>query len=104
MTQIHKIVMIHMGTPPTAFTWSYTDKKKKFHSMEDTTPQEFYKAVCPDVTTKISLINDPRNECEGHCLSLNFHCLSLTFHCLSLTFHCLSLTFHCLSLTFHCLP
>jgi bleomycin hydrolase len=62
MAVVHNVVMIHMGTPPTEFSWSYTDKQNKFHSMAGITPQDFYAKVCPvDVTTKISLINDPRN-------------------------------------------
>ena len=55
--------MIHLGTPPATFDWSYTDTKKKFHKMTGLSPQSFYETVCPvDVTTKVSLINDPRNE------------------------------------------
>eukprot|EP01051_Picozoa_sp_SAG22_P006327 SAG22_NODE_408_length_10942_cov_6.157429_12_plen_321_part_00 len=33
METIHNIVMIHMGTPPTTFSWSFTDKKNKFHKV-----------------------------------------------------------------------
>ena len=63
METINDIIMIHLGTPPTTFDWSYTDTKKKFHKMTKLSPQSFYAEVCPvDVTTKVSLINDPRNE------------------------------------------
>jgi bleomycin hydrolase len=63
METINNIIMIHLGTPPATFDWSYTDSKNKFHKMTGMTPQSFYAEVCPvDVTSKVSLINDPRNE------------------------------------------
>ena len=60
---IHKILMIHLGTPPTSFDWNYTDREGTHHCMSGLTPQRFYTDVCDvDVMQKISLINDPRNE------------------------------------------
>ena len=61
---IHKILMIHLGTPPTSFDWQYTTAGKEYKVMEGLTPQSFYEDVCApgtDVMSKISLINDPRN-------------------------------------------
>ena len=39
---IHKILLIHLGTPPSSFDWQYTTANKEFHVMEGLTPQSFY--------------------------------------------------------------
>lgn len=61
---IHKLLCTFLGTPPNPtdkFTWEYVDKDKKYHALE-TTPLDFYKDVVKyDVSTTISLLNDPRN-------------------------------------------
>ena len=65
MKVVHRIVSIHLGTPPTTFNWQYTDKANKYHCVSDLTPQSFYTSLVQphvDVTAKVSLINDPRNE------------------------------------------
>jgi bleomycin hydrolase len=63
MEVVHSIVLIHLGTPPAGtFDWSYTDKESKFHCLRGLTPQRFLAEVVQvNVTTKISLIHDPRN-------------------------------------------
>ena len=30
---IHKILLIHLGTPPKEFTWQYTDTGKAYHEV-----------------------------------------------------------------------
>lgn len=61
---IHKLLCTFLGTPPNPtdkFTWEYVDKDKKYHALE-TTPLDFYKDVAKyDVSTTVSLLNDPRN-------------------------------------------
>ena len=42
---IHKILMIHLGTPPTSFDWQYTTANKEYHVMQGLTPQSFYTDV-----------------------------------------------------------
>eukprot|EP01043_Picozoa_sp_COSAG02_P016960 COSAG02_NODE_758_length_17516_cov_53.301085_11_plen_330_part_00 len=39
---IHKILLIHLGTPPSSFDWQYTTANKEYHVMEGLTPQSFY--------------------------------------------------------------
>jgi len=38
---IHRILCIHLGTPPTKFPWQWNDKNKKFHRDGEMTPQQF---------------------------------------------------------------
>lgn len=62
--QIHKLLTVFLGTPPgpnDPIVWEYVDKDKKYFSVE-TTPLGFYKDVVQyDVSTTVSLLNDPRN-------------------------------------------
>lgn len=61
---VHKLLSTFLGTPPgpnDKFTWEYLDKDKKYAYLE-TTPLGFYKDVVQyDVSTTVSLLNDPRN-------------------------------------------
>ena len=60
--QLHRIISIHLGTPPSSFTWNYADKDKAFHSVPDLTPLQFYQQHgCLDLDDYVSLIHDPRN-------------------------------------------
>ncbi|ORY70780.1 peptidase C1B, bleomycin hydrolase [Leucosporidium creatinivorum] len=69
MEEVYRILAISLGTPPKPddeFTWEYYDKDKKYHKLV-TTPLKFYKEFVTasgggDLTRKISLIHDPRNE------------------------------------------
>jgi bleomycin hydrolase len=38
---IHRILCIHLGTPPDKFDWQWNDKDKVFHRDGELTPQEF---------------------------------------------------------------
>ena len=58
---IYRILCIHLGTPPTKFTWQWTDKDHRFHRDAETTPQEFAaKYVGLPVEEYVCLVNDPR--------------------------------------------
>ncbi|GAA5969388.1 hypothetical protein JCM11641_008098 [Rhodosporidiobolus odoratus] len=66
MSEIFRILAIALGQPPKptdSFTWEYYSKKdKKYHSIEST-PLEFYKKHCVvNVSTHLSLVNDPRHQ------------------------------------------
>ena len=62
MQTIHRIMIIHLGTPPTKFDWTVHDKDNKFLSFRNLTPLEFYKQHIPvDVNEYVSVVNDPRN-------------------------------------------
>jgi bleomycin hydrolase len=60
---IHRMLCIHLGTPPTHFTWQWHDKDKGFHRDAETTPQEFAAryATLP-LDEYACLVHDPRPE------------------------------------------
>jgi bleomycin hydrolase len=58
---VHRILCIHLGTPPEHFDWQWTDKDKEFHRDGVLTPQEFAtKYVELPVNEYVCLVNDPR--------------------------------------------
>jgi bleomycin hydrolase len=63
LTVIHRVLAMHLGTPPDRFTWQWTDKDKIFHRDEETTPQQFaarYAGLPLD--EYVCLVHDPRAE------------------------------------------
>ncbi len=63
MSDIWKILCIHLGTPPEKFDWQWRDKDKKFHRKGEMTPLEFAKEyVEVDWEDYVCIVNDPRNE------------------------------------------
>jgi len=64
MAEIYRMLVIHLGEPPTRFGWQWRDKDKVFHRAGELTPQEFYqKYIGDDLTETVCLIHDPR---PGH--------------------------------------
>ena len=60
---IFEALVIFLGEPPRTFDWTFTSKKKVKTTLKGLTGSSFLKDVVPyDFKTKISLINDPRNE------------------------------------------
>jgi bleomycin hydrolase len=58
---IHRMLCIHLGTPPERFTWQWTDKDNVFHRDEETTPQEFAaQYITLPIDEYVCLVNDPR--------------------------------------------
>lgn len=61
--QIHQLLVLFLGPPPTEFDWEFVDKDSKFHSLKGLTPKQFYSEVIgDDASQSVSLLNDPRNE------------------------------------------
>lgn len=59
----HRILTIHLGTPPTSFDWEWTDKDGNFQRDGEITPQEFWKKyVNAGLEDYVCLIDDPRRE------------------------------------------
>ena len=59
----HRILTIHLGTPPTSFDWEWTDKDGVFHRDGRITPQEFWKRyVNAGLEDYVCLVDDPRPE------------------------------------------
>jgi bleomycin hydrolase len=58
---IHRILCIHLGTPPQSFHWQWNDKDKEFHRDGDLTPKEFAdRYVELPLDDYVCLVNDPR--------------------------------------------
>ncbi|AKV55885.1 Aminopeptidase C [Bifidobacterium actinocoloniiforme DSM 22766] len=59
----HRILTIHLGTPPTSFDWEWTDKDGNFHRDGRITPQEFWKKyINAGLEDYVCLVDDPRSE------------------------------------------
>ena len=61
LSGVHRILNIHLGTPPEKFVWQYNDKDNKFERLGEVTPQEFAdKYIVNDLRNYVCLVNDPR--------------------------------------------
>ena len=63
LSEAHRILTLHLGTPPTSFEWEYTDDGKGFHHEGTLTPQEFlarYTSI--NLEDYVCLVDDPRAE------------------------------------------
>jgi bleomycin hydrolase len=61
LTVIHRVLCIHLGTPPERFTWQWTDKDKVFHRDQETTAQEFAaRYVTVPLDEYVCIVHDPR--------------------------------------------
>ncbi|MEA5638903.1 aminopeptidase C, partial [Cutibacterium granulosum] len=58
-----RVLAIHLGTPPTSFTWQYRDKDKNFHREGTFTPTQFARHIVPgDLDEYVTVQHDPRTE------------------------------------------
>lgn len=63
ISEAHRILTLHLGTPPTSFDWDYTDDNKVFHSEGTLTPQQFMaKYTTINLQDYVCLVDDPRVE------------------------------------------
>lgn len=60
LREVHRVLSIHLGTPPTDFLWQWEDKDGEFHRQGVMTPLEFAAQYAPDIDEYICLVNDPR--------------------------------------------
>lgn len=61
MTEVYRMLCIHLGEPPTEFEWQWRDKDREFHRDGVLTPREFYaKYVGLNLKDMVCLIHDPR--------------------------------------------
>ena len=59
---VHRILCLHLGTPPERFDWQWTDKDRKFHRDGELTPQEFAERyVALPIDDYVCLVHDPRS-------------------------------------------
>ncbi|MBT8485414.1 MAG: C1 family peptidase, partial [Phycisphaerae bacterium] len=58
---VHRMLSIHLGTPPTRFDWQWNDKDKVFHRDGEMTPHRFAeKYIDLPVDEYVCLVHDPR--------------------------------------------
>jgi bleomycin hydrolase len=61
LTVVHRILCIHLGTPPTRFPWQWNDKNRKFHRAGEMTPQQFARQYLTlPIDDYVCLVHDPR--------------------------------------------
>ncbi len=63
LAYVYNVLTKALGQVPETFTYEFRDKDKKFHRIEDITPQDFFKEyVAWDLDDRISLINAPTSD------------------------------------------
>ncbi|WP_369368489.1 aminopeptidase C [Streptomyces sp. CG4] len=61
LAAVHRVLSIHLGTPPQRFLWQWEDKDKQFHRDGWLTPAEFAAAyVQLPLDEYVCLVHDPR--------------------------------------------
>lgn len=60
MRQVHRVLSIHLGTPPTEFVWQWRDKDGRFHRDGVRTPQQFAAEYAASLDDYVCIVNDPR--------------------------------------------
>jgi bleomycin hydrolase len=61
MSVVHRVLTIHLGTPPESFDWQWNDKDRAFHRDGVLTPQQFVERyVDLPIDDYVCLVNDPR--------------------------------------------
>jgi bleomycin hydrolase len=61
LTAVHRVLSIHLGTPPEQFVWQWQDNDREFHRDGVLTPLEFAaKYVTIPVDDYVCLVDDPR--------------------------------------------
>jgi len=60
---VHRMLCIHLGTPPAEFDWQWNDKDKAFHRDGRLTPQRFAsRYLTLPIEEYVCLVHDPRPE------------------------------------------
>jgi len=58
---VHRMLSIHLGTPPRTFDWQWMDKDRHFHRDGEMTPQQFAaKYVDGPLDDYVCIVHDPR--------------------------------------------
>lgn len=61
ISEVYRLLTIHLGVPPRNFVWQYRDKDNKFTRKGTLTPREFAaQVVDANLDDYVSLVNDPR--------------------------------------------
>lgn len=60
LSDIYKLLALHLGDPPERFVWRYQDKEDTLHGPKTYTPLSFYKEIVDtDLTNYVMLMHDP---------------------------------------------
>ncbi|BAP39611.1 aminopeptidase C [Metamycoplasma canadense] len=63
LEDVYNILVKSLGKPPKTFKFEYMDKDKKYISLDEMSPIQFYEKYIGDfLDNKIDLISDPRNK------------------------------------------
>ena len=63
LAQVHRVLCIHLGTPPSRFHWQWNDKDRGFHRQGDMTPLEFaHRHILQPLDDYVCVVHDPRPE------------------------------------------
>ena len=61
VSEVYRILAIHLGTPPTEFDWQWNDKDRKFNRAGTLTPGQFAdKYIEQPLDDYVCLVHDPR--------------------------------------------
>ena len=60
LTDVHRLLTIHLGVPPTSFVFQYRDKDKEFHRVGELTPVEFRDRYVHGLEDFVVVAHDPR--------------------------------------------
>lgn len=74
LSEVYRMLCIHLGEPPTEFLWQWRDKEKEFHRDGVLTPQAFReKYVDIDLDSMVCLIHCPQAETPyNHLYTVNY--------------------------------
>ena len=74
LRDVHRVLSIHLGVPPTEFVWQYRDKDNTFHRGGTYTPQQFAEEFLPDdLDNYVNIAHDPRADVPvGHRYTTQF--------------------------------
>jgi bleomycin hydrolase len=65
LNTLYRILCIHLGVPPSKFTWKVRNKDDEFIRVDDISPKDFYEKYVRkhfDVSQYFSIVHDPRND------------------------------------------
>lgn len=61
LSDVHRILTTHLGTPPERFVWQYRDRNDEFHRIGEMTPLDFAAEYLPrDLDDYVCVVDDPR--------------------------------------------
>lgn len=70
LSDAYRVTAIHLGIPPTEFTWQYRDSDDGFHRGGTCTPQQFAAEMLPDdLDDYVCVVHDPRHA-EGRAFTV----------------------------------